>query len=145
MNNRLKSRAWDKETKTMHYTDFVITSTGYVAKIETEGNTCYFDQTDLNYDASLIVMQCTGLKDSTGTLIYEEDIILNTWYTDEESSSKRVDDVYKAVFCDDSLMFKFISVKDKDEWLGWEDLCCEGNLTVLGNIYGHPHLLEEQK
>lgn len=34
MQDRLKCRVWDPQEKVMHYNDFVLTSTGYVAKLE---------------------------------------------------------------------------------------------------------------
>lgn len=53
MQDRLKSRVWEPQTKTMHYNDFVITSTGYIAKVETHMEALgkfIIDQTNLETD-----------------------------------------------------------------------------------------------
>lgn len=78
MQDRLKSRVWDPQKKTMHYNDFVITSTGYVAKVETHMEALgkfIIDQTNLESDKKMIVMQCSGRFDDKKQLIYEGDIV----------------------------------------------------------------------
>ena len=76
MNDRFKFRVWNGAE--MHYNDFVVTATGFVGKITEEFlGKCVFNQEDLTADKECTLMQCTGLKDKNGKLIYEGDICRN--------------------------------------------------------------------
>lgn len=88
MQDRFKSRVWDKTTSTMHYNDFVITATGYVAKLEDlpevarkrgvklNAGVFLINQTNIDFDKNCTVMLSTGLKDEKGKIIFEGDIIV---------------------------------------------------------------------
>lgn len=74
------------------------------------------------------LLQCTGLRDKNGTLIFEGDIVKR-----ENWGSK---------------IISFIEYRDhgfwiKDESFGYEgeDLWDWGNIEVIGNIYENPELL----
>ena len=155
MQDRFKFRVWDKSEKKMHYTDFVITSTGYAAKLqpmyelEEDENgdeieiQCekefMIDQTDFEFDKKMVVMQSTGLKDKNGKLIYEGDIV--QFYDDGFLKTMKI------IWDNDELDFKAIGLKKSVEcyeedflYLGY--IKKEYSLEVIGNIYENPELLE---
>lgn len=88
---------------------------------------CYY--TNLDYSR---LMQCTGLKDKNGKLIYEGDIV--QFYDDEFLQTMKI------VWDNDELDFKAIGLKKSVECYGqdFSYLSCiekEDNLEVIGNIY----------
>lgn len=145
MQDRLKSRIWDAETKTMHYTDFVITSTGYVAKlqpmyeleedengdeIEIQSEKEFMiDQTDLDFDKTMVVMQCTGMKDKNSQLIYESDIL-------EDPVHK-----FKVAWSGYSFVISGASKNDEEKQVYFFPLLAQ-TFEVIGNIYENPELLK---
>lgn len=136
MQDRLKSRVWDPQEKKMHYNDFVITSTGYVAKVETHMEALgkfIIDQTDLDFDKKMVVMQCTGLQDDNRQLVYEGDVVrfhsLAGYVTFEIKFNEE-----KAAFgCED----------EETDFCEFGQLFDASNfIVILGNIYENPELLE---
>ena len=127
MQDRFKFRIWDGAE--MHYNDFVVTATGYAGKITEEflGN-CVFNQEDLTADKECILMQCIGLKDKKGKIIYEGDILK---------------DKYGALH-PISWNFKGFYEADTFAIAGFYNTIQE-DMEVIGNIYENPELLEVEK
>ena len=85
------------------------------------------------------LIQCTGLIDNNGTLIYEGDIV--HFYDDELLQTMKI------IWDNDELDFKAIGLKKSVEcyekdffYLGY--IKKEDSLEVIGNIYKNPELLE---
>jgi len=74
-------------------------------------------------------MQCTGLKDKRGKLIYEGDICL----TDDNEIAKIEYDEINA---------RFVIIID--DWRYTFDSFWVSNLVVQGNIYENPELVEDE-
>lgn len=65
-NDRLRFRAWDPQ-KQCYYDDFLVRSDGDGAM--------YTPLEEGEDEGRLIIEQCTGLRDGTGRLIYEGDLV----------------------------------------------------------------------
>lgn len=126
MNDRFKFRIWHEGK--MHYNDFVITSTGYAAKIDEEFlGKCVFNQENLEFNKQAVVMQCTGMRDKNGKLIYEGDIV-------KHSKSNQQ---YK------------VQWNDKGFWqlddyaMARSSKFLEENYEIIGNIYENKELIDD--
>ena len=144
---RFKFRVWNNSE--IHYNDFVVTATGYVAKLNAIYNVEYdnekdeekeiqsehefmIDNSDLDFEKDKILMQCTGLKDKNGKLINEGDIV-KIFHVSGTMQGKYFFDVVE-----------------------WNDLRCRFDTEnygiindddvyeVIGNIYENPELLKEK-
>ena len=136
MNDRFKFRVWDGSE--MHHNDFVVTATGYIAKIIEEFlGQCVFSQDDLTADNECILIQCTGLKDKNGKLIYEGDIVQipNNW----DEYGMMAGEKREIYFNEGG--FRLKPKWDKNSRGNWlEDT---KDFEVIGNIYENPELLQE--
>ena len=143
MKDRFKTRIFDKTTNTMHYNDFVITSTGYVAKLEPDLEVDHddfgepvsieskdkfiIDQTNLEFDEKMIVMQCTGLKDKNNKWIYEGDIVKDI---NIPSYFCIVEWIKGGFYLKSTVSNSFLLFDTTQQ-------------EVIGNIYENPELLEK--
>jgi len=124
MNDRFKFRAWDKQNNCMVDGDYY--------DVSFSGVLCYEEHGD--YEMSLrpvekdnyVLMQCTGLKDKNGQLIFDGDIYEYPHGTEEDFEMRRGVVTYSEGVCS----------------IGFQLLTNCKNLTVIGNIHQHPELLE---
>ena len=122
MNDRFKFRVWKGQENRMVY------EVTYL-------NPLLLDPRINKENVHNIPMQCTGLKDKNGKLIYEGDIVFNNcgqWiikYCDKCKSFQCFDETYGCYSClGDYSWAEFI-----------EDL---GQTTIEGNIYENKELLD---
>ena len=108
MNDRFQFRAWYIESELMHFWDY-----------ETPEAFFYYMGKDcMDFSKETVFMQCTGLKDKNGKLIYEGDI---------------VDVMYNYI---GSTLVKFEDGKYNVS--NYNLSRCE----IIGNIHENPELLE---
>lgn len=126
MQDRFKFRYWDKQIKKMRFGDIQMGCNGKPFVITGDiTEPCPLIQ----FIDDVIPMQCTGLKDKNGKLIYEGDIIKRTYL----NPSIEYHAVYYECFYSS---FKL----DNGECL---DKTFAEYYEVIGNIYENPELLEE--
>ena len=106
MSDRLKFRVWDKRLS--KWMDALKPCWTVYDEVRDQA-----DHPENERDEEYVVEQCTGLRDSNGTLIYEGDIVEYGY----PCSCFAVD---------------FFEIRDEDV----------DSLTVIGNIHQNPELLE---
>ena len=135
--DRFRFRAWDKEEKRMiHIGELTETEHSLTNAISDRLEAIWEMKGGDKFIESFILMQCTGLKDSEGKLIWEGDIV----------QGKTIQGVWASeVFWDcKGGVFYF-----RDNF--WEtrstfaDSLSYEKVKVIGNIYEHPELLKESK
>lgn len=130
MQDRFKTRIWDKTEKVMHYNDYVLTATGHIAKIQecsNDNSIMYFNQTDLDFEKDKILMFCTGLKDKNGKLIYEGDILQENWHK------------YILEWANGAYVIK--DIKRGTSYMFTSGMCIHKS-EVIGNIYENEELIK---
>lgn len=131
----IKFRAWDGEAMWLYKGDCLYDLSTWLGAHST-----------LRKDKDSILMQFTGLTDKNGKEIYEGDIVKNTWEYLSHVLPPNEEEVYETESSIHSVMFDlgcFRLSGTNSNWGGAPlDACDE--LSVIGNIYEHPHLLEQQ-
>ena len=138
MKDRFRFRIWNGAE--MHYTDFVVTATGYVGKITEEFlGQCVFRQDDLTADDESILMQSTGLGDKNERLIFEGDIV-KAYYINSDTNKQEFD-LMKVVYDEKVCAFGLLGFKTNyfSDFISteWE----QEEYEVIGNIYENEDLL----
>ena len=124
-NDRFKYRVWDKKNK--WWSDKTLVG---AVNIAPDGGL------NLEPDDQFIVQQCTGLKDSNDKLIFQGDIV--EW----GNEMWRVEPSYIGFELHD-----FPYYKHGDGYIDFPELKDGGSslLTILGNVFENPELLNEDK
>jgi uncharacterized phage protein (TIGR01671 family) len=155
MKNRFKFRAWSKELNKM-FNHVLVNSEGLYefacntenGKVSSYAGTNYkHGYAGTNYKHDCLLMQCTGLKDKNGRLIYEGDVLS----TDESLFLKLIKrgviiyDIKNAAY---TLAYK---LEESDIFIYSENnvfICNEERFSyyeIIGNIYENPELIEKCK
>ena len=131
-----KFRAWDKDNKYMEYTDKNLVVCFSDEGVEVTDHTTFSHSCTSMENFEL--MQSTGLKDKNGVEIYEGDIVELKYPYDKRIKTKGsiVWDRYKSCFG--------ISMKETTERYELYRITAGNYLTVIGNKYQRPELLEDE-
>ena len=133
----IKFRAWDKNFKTMYYSDHGYEYPGYIDLYNGEWEIrTVFESGDHGGDIPIKesdLMQYTGLKDKNGKEIYEGDLV------------KHNHSIFEIKWSD--IMVCFIGRIINDKGMNWRDgdwfRRLRKHIKVIGNIYENPELLEK--
>lgn len=145
MNDRFKLKCFNRLQNKIYEVRSISYYQGNVKRIEVEdnGKILIFDEYDNNID-NCILVQCTGLKDKNGKLIFEGDIVRFSKYHDPEGG----DWEKSVVVWGDELDYPAFDLKHTDfgginglHYLFAQDCPIE----VIGNIYENADLLEEKE
>ena len=131
MNDRFKFRVYNKRKEEMLDVRLIsYFSTGNICRVEAQnavGDIKIFDDYKTSIE-DIELLQCTGLKDKNGKLIYEGDIIKDVLM------NKFVVD-----FSQGYLSFLLTNIKNEKSMVFYPNI----NIEVIGNIYENKELLHE--
>lgn len=130
MQDRFKFRVFNKkQNKLYSWEDLTKTK---------EDNTLYWCMIQVQNDfENNILMQCTGLKDKNGNLIYEGDIVKFYFDRDKIIGVITWDNEHQVGF--------YVNTTDyfKDKYITNYDFLCGFKYEVIGNIYENKELLND--
>lgn len=129
MTREIKFRAWDKNKKSMFYSDkdFNNDLSEFFSEIQ--------DYRNPLSDISSTIQQLTGLTDKNGKEIYEGDIVKFCHWDDCNINKERIWKIGKIVW--DEYSFRFtLDPKEPMNSLYYSKM-----YEVIGNIYENPDLL----
>lgn len=140
MSRVIKFRAWDKELKLMMEPSYFgideyITPEGCVVEKETHSGFGFSDMYMVDISDKRILMQFTGLHDKNGVEIYEGDVVQGSHRNQRDDELIFIEQEVR--FHNGCYMF--------GNWNAHEYFNQHQHIEVIGNIYEHPHLLEDNK
>lgn len=104
--------------------------------IALKNNRCAIEENDESKWAcdTKTLCQCTGLKDKSGKLIWENDIVRTVY--------DGIEHIYQVIWDESELNFKATNGKENYE-SNFEYLTCCDEIEVIGNKFDNPELLKE--
>ena len=134
--DRFKFRVWEPQKNHMNYLDWLDTSAGAEPKCMIQ--LVYFRDC-LLYPDDATIMQCTGLKDSGGNLIWEEDVVKKYREVNKDFGF----DLYRINWNLARCCFDMIPIEHESVFkYGFLLYKTREKLEVIGNIYENPELLK---
>lgn len=130
MQDRFRLRVWDTElNKYLDDNDITLKTQGHANNVYELGAP-HFD------DKELVFEQCTGLKDRTGALIYEGDIIVDE-YWDAYTKEK----LYSVEFDNNECASFYLHRPNDDYYTEFYDVYLS-HVKVIGNIHEYKKALK---
>ena len=131
MLDRFKVRMWDKESKKMWFfeNDFLLETVFECLKQQLANDSKAPKLSPMAYDHikdGRVFMQCTGLKDTNDTLIYEDDLV-----RDEHG------ELYRVIWC-----YNAWQLKPFNDNIGYTLGLIGDELAVVGNIHQNADLIK---
>ena len=143
MQDRFKFRCFNKFENKMFDVRSMSYINGIVKRIEVQGeeSLLIFDEWEKNID-NTILMQCTGLKDKNGKLIYEGDIVRYAEYEIEEIEPEWE---YTEIVWGGKYDYPAFDLKKHnfDSNGLSEIIACGWTIEVMGNIYENKDLIND--
>lgn len=125
MTREIKFRAWDEDKKEIIFLDQIVLCAVPMIGLR-QGK-----KSDTQVTSQFPFMQYTGLKDTSGVDIYEDDIM-----QDEEG------DIFQVYFNQDQAQFKCDLIGEGGQRIFDEFSIQDCHGIVIGNIYENPELLK---
>ncbi|MDO5306859.1 MAG: YopX family protein [bacterium] len=132
MYSRFNFRLFDKKEKTMKGAEGVYRYSDF----STKGGEVFPEgvNTSLYFPEEAILMQCTGLRDKNGKLIFEGDIV----HKKGAKNYKGEKMLARIIFSNDTASFNYSDENGSHDFRNGTSL----KMEILGNIYENPELLK---